>query len=150
MAGYLGFVAFVESERTIGAGILILAAATGFAAFFSPCSFPLLMTLLSRKANESKQAALVSGLRVGADAAGFLALVAAVIIIRGEAVAGVVGFNRTAGRWFRLVIGSPLILLGLRQMGLLRLRKHWLNRVAGIAGSISNPSRLSGHGRDVA
>lgn len=52
-AGYVGFVAFVESDREVGAGVMILAAATGFAAFFSPCSFPLLLTFLARRSDAS-------------------------------------------------------------------------------------------------
>ena len=46
LAGYVGFVAFVAADRAVAAGTMFLAAATGFAAFFSPCSFPLLLTFL--------------------------------------------------------------------------------------------------------
>ena len=53
VAGYAGFVAFVGSDPGVAAGVMVLAAATGFAAFFSPCSFPLLLTFLARRSADS-------------------------------------------------------------------------------------------------
>ena len=104
VAGYSGFVAFVESGRGVGAGVLALAAAAGFAAFFSPCSFPLLLTFLTRRSTESRGAALGSALRVGAGAAALLAVVAVVITLGGSAFATVVEFDSTPGRIFRIFI----------------------------------------------
>src|ERR671911_3017045 len=51
LAGYLGYVAFPRFDLAagVGAGLLVLAAAAGVASFFSPCSFPLLVTLLPRE-----------------------------------------------------------------------------------------------------
>lgn len=98
VAGYLGFVAFVGSDRTVAAGVMALAAGTGFAAFFSPCSFPLLLTFLARRSEDSGGNALLSATRVAVGAALLLASVAAAIALGGSALAGVVvSFPRFSG-----------------------------------------------------
>lgn len=109
VAGYVGFVAFVESNPGVGAGVVVLAAATGFAAFFSPCSFPLLLTFLTRKSTESTGSALVSALRVGAGAAVLLGLFAVGITVGGAALGRIVEFDSPPGRVFRLSIGLLLV-----------------------------------------
>ena len=86
IVGYLGFVAFVRADKAAGSGVLVLGAATGFAAFFSPCSFPLLLTFLARRSEESKGSALLSGLRVGFGAALLLGLLGLVLALGGGAV----------------------------------------------------------------
>jgi len=147
VAGYLGFVAFVGLDRDLGTGIMVLAAATGFAAFFSPCSFPLLLTFLSRRSSESTGAALLSALRVGAGAAALLLIAAVMMASAGTAIASVVEFDSTSGRVFRASIGVVLILFGLRQARLVRFRMHWLDGVAGRAGRVFDPSQVSGRAR---
>lgn len=147
VAGYLGFVAFVGSERDLGTGIIVLAAATGFAAFFSPCSFPLLLTFLGRRSNESGGAAVKSALRVGAGASALLLIAAAMMASAGTAIASVVEFDSTSGRLFRAAIGALLIVFGLRQARLVRFRMHWLDGVAGTAGRVFDPSHVSGQAR---
>lgn len=143
LAGYVGFVAFVDSDRPVAAGTMFLAAATGFAAFFSPCSFPLLVTFLSRKAAESRRAVATSALAVGMGAAALLAMIAVVIAFGGETIGRVVAFDTVPGRVFRLGVGVLLIVLGLRQTGWLRLRMRWLDRVAGASGRLFDSSRYS-------
>lgn len=147
VAGYLGFVAFVGSDREAGAGVMVLGAATGFAAFFSPCSFPLLLTFLARRSADSKRAAFLSALRMGAGAVALLAVVAGVIALGGAGVATLVEFDSVPGRVFRLLVGLALVLFGLRQSRLLRLRMRWLDRVAGLAGRVLDPSTVSGTAR---
>src|ERR687892_1854453 len=51
LAGYVGYVIYPRFDlpSVTGAGLLLLAAGAGVAAFFSPCSFPLLLTLLTRQ-----------------------------------------------------------------------------------------------------
>jgi len=142
VAGYLGFVAFVESSPGVGAGVMVLAAATGFAAFFSPCSFPLLLTFLTRKSTESTAVAVASALRVGAGAAALLGLFAVAMVAGGAALGRVVEFDSTSGRVFRLSIGLLLILFGLRQARLLGIRMRWLDRVAGSAARMTDPARV--------
>jgi len=143
-AGYLGFVAFVGSERDIGTGIMVLAAATGFAAFFSPCSFPLLLTFLARRSAESSGAAVTSALRVGAGSASLLLLAAVMMAAAGTAIASMVEFDSGSGRIFRAVIGMVLIMFGLRQARLVRFRMPWLDGVSRGAGSLFDPSRVRG------
>ncbi len=147
VAGYLGFVAFVGSEREISAGVMVLAAATGFAAFFSPCSFPLLLTFLARRSTETKGAAIVSAVRVGAGAIAFLGIVAVVLALGGTAFGSVIGFDSTAGRIFRLTVGVVLVGFGLRQARLLRIEMRWLDRVANSAGRAFDPSGHSSQAR---
>lgn len=141
VAGYFGFVSFVGSVREAAAGALVLAAGTGFAAFFSPCSFPLLLTFLTRRSEDSKRSALISSLRVAAGAAVLLGIVAVVVAAGGSALARVVDFDSATGRGFRLTVGLVLIAFGLRQANLLRMRMRWLDRFAGAS------SRLLDHVR---
>src|SRR5918996_21871 len=51
LAGYVGYVVYPRFDlpSVTGAGLLLLAAGAGVASFFSPCSFPLLLTLLARE-----------------------------------------------------------------------------------------------------
>ena len=150
IAGYIGFVAFAGSDRSTGTAILLLAAATGFAAFFSPCSFPLLLTFLAKRADESIGGAAISALRVGAGAASLLALLATGVAIFGNAAAGVLAFDRPAGRVFRLVVGLMLVIFGLRQSRIIRLPIRAFDAVASAAGRALDPTRLSSRaGRDV-
>lgn len=124
----------------LAAGVLVLAVATGFAAFFSPCSFPLLLTFLTRRSAESPTSAYLSALRVAAGAALLLAVSAVIIAVGGTAVGGVVEFDSTAGRLFRLGGASVLVLFGLRQARL------WggQDAVAGSSGGTFSPPVRSG------
>lgn len=140
VAGYLGFVAFAGGGREAAAGVLVLAAGTGFAAFFSPCSFPLLLTHLTRRSSESATAALTSALRVALGAALLLALIGAVIALGGSGIAEVVGFDSTTGRAFRLAIGVLLIAVGLLQSHIWAWRMQWFSRIAGSAARVLDPS----------
>lgn len=150
VAGYVGYVAFVGSGREAAAGALVLAAGTGFAAFFSPCSFPLLLTFLTRRSAESKQMAILSSLRVAGGAAILLAIVAVVIALGGSALAQVVGFDSAPGRVFRFAIGLVLIVFGLRQANVLRLRMQWLDRIADGSGRLFDPTKVTTQaGRDL-
>ena len=143
VAGYVGFVAFVGSDPGVAAGVMVLAAATGFAAFFSPCSFPLLLTFLARRSTDSPAVALASALRVAGGAALLLAVLAAAIVFGGFAIGGIVQFDSTTGRVFRLFVGLLLVIFGLRQARLLPPRMRWLDRVAGFSARILDPGRVS-------
>ncbi len=50
IAGYTGYELYPRFDLPAaeGAGLLVLATGAGIASFFAPCSFPLLVTLLSR------------------------------------------------------------------------------------------------------
>lgn len=149
-AGYVGFVAFVGSERDLSAGVMMLAAATGFAAFFSPCSFPLLLTFLARRAADTHSGALLSAVRVGAGAALLLTVIGTAMIAGGTALGDVVAFDGTPGRVFRSGVGLLLFSFGLYQARLIRLRMRWPDRMAASAARVLDPARISQpSGRDV-
>jgi cytochrome c-type biogenesis protein len=126
LAGYLGYVLYPRFELPAGAGagLLPLAAAAGVASFFSPCSFPLLVTMLARPLAEQATAqqrrplraalGFASALSVGA--AVFLLGIGAVIAVLGGSLLGGVTFTSTAGRVIRLLVGLGLIGLGLIQL----------------------------------
>ena len=143
VAGYVGFVTVVGGG--VGAGTLTLAAATGFAAFFSPCSFPLLLTFLAKRSESSARAALIGALTVGAGAVAFFALVALAIGTLGEVAGQIVAFDTVSGRVFRSIVGIFLIVLGLRNtrmlnLRILRLPVRWLDRLAHVASSRFDPA----------
>lgn len=136
-AGFVGYVLYPRFDLPAveGAGLLGLAAAGGVASFFSPCSFPLLMTLLARQADTdsgSGRAArpAVFGGSLGLGAALFLLLAGLVIALGGEALFAGVTFTSTAGIAIRVALGLLLIFLGLIQVGVLPLSMHTVSRLA--------------------
>jgi cytochrome c biogenesis protein CcdA len=104
----------------------VLAAGAGIASFFSPCSFPLLLSMLARPiAAEAeahgrplrKAALFAAGLSVGAAA--FVVLVGLAIAAGASTYFDDVTFTSTAGITIRIVVGVLLITLGLIQLDLL-------------------------------
>ncbi len=135
IAGYTGYALYPRFDlpTASGLGLLVLAAAAGIASFFSPCSFPLLVTLLSRTEDGQQPSTwrvlrFASALALGAIL--FLALVGLIISLGGDALFGGVTFTSTAGRVIRTVVGALLLLLGMAQLGYIRLPFY---RVADIA-----------------
>lgn len=126
LAGYLGYLVYPRFHLPAGqgTGLLVLAAGAGVACFFSPCSFPLLVTMLARPLEEQAQAghrrpvrpALRFAAALSAGAASFLIGVGAVIAAIGGALFAGVTFTSTAGRVIRLIVGIVLIALGLIQV----------------------------------
>lgn len=129
VAGYVGYVVYPRFElpAVAGAGLLVLASAAGFAAFFSPCSFPLLATLLARHTGADQPTAtrvrravlFATSLSVGAVV--FVLAVGALFALGGRPLAGAVTFTSASGRAIRVVVGVALILLGLVQVGRIEL-----------------------------
>lgn len=127
--GYLGYVLYPRFHLPAGAGagLVVLAAGAGVASFFSPCSFPLLVTMLARslasEAQRSGRRPLGPALRfaaaLSAGAAAFLLLLGLGIASGGGAVFSGVTFTSTAGRIIRAFVGALLISLGLIQLGIL-------------------------------
>lgn len=119
-AGYVGYVVYPRFDlpAAVGAGLLGLAAAAGFAAFFSPCSFPLLATLLARSAGEDRPlgqrlpraVGFAAALALGA--ATFVVVVGVLFALGGRGLAGAVTFTSTTGRVLRIVVGVLLVVLG--------------------------------------
>ncbi|MGH2562538.1 MAG: cytochrome c biogenesis protein CcdA [Thermomicrobiales bacterium] len=125
VAGYIGYEIYPRFDlpASSGVGLFVLAAAAGVAAFFSPCSFGLLVTLLGREGGTAEQGqpsvrrALRFALALAAGASVFLLMSGAVIALGGSALFAGVTFTSVAGRIIRTVVGVLLILLGLVQLG---------------------------------
>lgn len=110
-------------------GLIVLSIGAGVASFFSPCVFPLLVTLLARESGQgagtTRRAALfATSLSVGA--ALFLILTGAAIALGAGTIFAGVTFTSTAGRTIRTTVGIFLILLGLVQIGALPNPLHRL------------------------
>lgn len=123
VAGYVGYVLYPRFDlpAAAGIGLLALSVAAGVASFFSPCSFPLLVTLLSRQTDaeedsprRNKPLTFAAALALGA--AVFLLILGLAVALGGGAIFKDVTFASTAGRAIRIVVGGLLILLGLIQL----------------------------------
>ena len=132
LIGFLGFAIYprLELSAGVGIGLLILAAAAGVASFFSPCSFALLVGMLARpvldrpgdgaRARPTRDSLVFAGaLSLGVVA--FLALLGTVIAAGGEALVKDVTFASTTGRALRIGVGAFLIIVGLVQLGRVRV-----------------------------
>ncbi|HEX6302649.1 MAG TPA: cytochrome c biogenesis protein CcdA [Anaerolineales bacterium] len=133
LAGYLGFVVYPRFDlpSVTGSGLLILATMAGVASFFSPCSFPLLLTLLAREVREDNREKRVSlgrplsfAAALSAGATLFLILAGAAIALGGGPLFAQVTFASLSGQIIRLIIGALLILLGLIQLGSIPISFH--------------------------
>lgn len=124
LAGYVGYVIYPRFDLPggAGAGLLVLATAAGIASFFSPCSFPLLVSMLARPLTTtdpelrppiSRALAYAAALSVGA--AGFLGLTGGALALGAGSLVENVTFTSTTGRILRVVVGTALIVFGLVQ-----------------------------------
>jgi copper chaperone CopZ/cytochrome c biogenesis protein CcdA len=140
-AGYAGYVLYPRFNLPAaqGAALLLLAAGAGVASFFSPCSFPLLVTLLARHTGRGEKttgrpsqrgSAFSFAAALSLGAAAFLILSGLVIAVGGEALFAGVTFESPTGRALRTVVGGFLILLGLMQLGVLPFPLHAVERIA--------------------
>ncbi len=127
IAGYAGYVLYPRFglPAVQGASLLLLAVAAGIGSFFSPCSFPLLVTLLARHSSDEAPAsdryplvkrALSFAIALSLGASGFLILSGIVLALAGEALFAGVTFTSTPGRIIRMTVGTVLIILGLIQL----------------------------------
>ena len=130
LIGYTGYVAYPHFALSASANtsLLLLAAVAGVASLFSPCSLPLLLTLLGR------EAAVENG-RLWRSAAAFTAGMVLFLLLIGFALAlgagqwiAAVTFTSAAGRLLRLAVGLALLGLGLWQARGKSLAFSWLNR----------------------
>ena len=122
LAGYAGYELYPRFDLPAleGAGLFVLAAGAGIASFFAPCSFPLLVTLLSRQAGGPDQedgGPAVFAAAMAGGAALFLLVLGALIGLGGSAFAATVTFTSPVGIALRVVVGTALVLLGLVQIG---------------------------------
>ena len=125
LAGFVGYVVYPRFDlpREAGVGLVGLAAAAGLASFFSPCSFPLLVTLLVRDSDPDDprpvrlRRAMRRSMWIAIGAAIFVFALGLVIAAGGAGVARSVTFDSTVGRTLRGVVGAVLIVFGLIQAG---------------------------------
>lgn len=139
VAGYAGYVLYPRFDlpAVSGSGLLVLASAAGLASFFSPCAFPLLLTLLARETGaepgESRSSlarALGFGLSLSVGAAAFLLVVGSVIALGGGPLFARVTFTSLAGQVIRTVVGTVLVVLGLIQLGIVPVSFHGIEGLA--------------------
>lgn len=137
VAGFVGYLLYPRFDLPAveGVGLLALAAAGGVASFFSPCSFPLLLTLLARQATTDSESGrsprpATFGGALALGAATFMVLVGAVIAIGGEGLFAGVTFTSTAGIVLRVVAGLVLVFLGLVQAGVVPISMHAVSQAA--------------------
>lgn len=128
VAGYGGFrlAARLDLGTEAGAGVVALAVVTGFAVFFSPCSFPLLVALLAgpdraAHARRRRRESFTTALAMGAGASMFLLAVGVVVGLAGETVVQSVGFSTAPGRILRGGVAAIVIVAGLTQLGVIQL-----------------------------
>ncbi len=122
-AGYVGYLVYPRFDlpAAAGAGLFVLAAAAGWAAFFSPCSFPLLATLLARHTGAGQpvgsrlRRALLFAASLSVGAVAFVLAVGVLFALGGRGLAEAVTFTSTTGRAIRVIVGVLLIVLGLIQ-----------------------------------
>jgi cytochrome c biogenesis protein CcdA len=128
IAGYSGFrfADWLDLGGEAGAGVIALAVVTGLAAFFSPCSFGFLLTLLAGPeravtGGRRRRDGVAVALAIGAGASLFLLVVGVAVGLLGEGIVQSVGFSTTGGRVLRGAVASVVITAGLVQLGLISI-----------------------------
>ena len=126
-AGYVGFRVFRQFDigGATGIGLIVVAATVGISSFFSPCSFPLLLTTLSRQAATDPKHRMRGALRFAAGtsigAVAFVGAFGLVLSFGGGVIARQFTFASTQGRVLRAAVGVFLIVMGLAQLGRVRI-----------------------------
>lgn len=136
LAGYVGFRVFRQFDvgGATGIGLVVVAATVGIAAFFSPCSFPLLLTALTRQItseadNRTRHAlSFAAGASIGAVT--FVAGFGLLLSLGGGAIAQLFSLESSQGRILRIVVGVVLITMGLVQLRVINVQFRGMTRVA--------------------
>lgn len=155
LAGYMGFRVFRSFDvgGATGIGLVVVAATVGIAAFFSPCSFPLLLTTLTRRVTGAPQHRMRKGLRFASGASigavTFVAGFGLLLSLGGGAIAHLFSLDSPQGRILRIVVGLVLIVMGLVQLGVIDLRFSSMTRLAEPVdrkrAEIGDETRFSSH-----
>jgi cytochrome c-type biogenesis protein len=140
LAGYAGYFIYPRFDlpAAAGIGLLVLSIGAGVASFFSPCSFPLLVTLLARQAGSQRESAgqeasssLPFAAALAAGASMFFLIAGIIVAFGGGALLEGVTFTSAAGRIIRVAVGGLLVVLGLFQLNLLSTPSfHTVSRLA--------------------
>lgn len=137
LAAYTGYQIYPRFDlpAVTGIALLVLAFGAGVASFFAPCSFPLLVTLLSlevgaqegdnsTEATTGRDFIFASALSLGA--ATFLLMAGIVLALGGHALFAGFTFTSPQAMIARVVVGIILIFLGLIQLEFLSNRSFRL------------------------
>ncbi len=132
--GYGGFRLYphLGLPSTMGVWFLLLAVLAGVASLFSPCSFPLLITLLGREVNateEEQPSRRLFGFSISFafGAALFLLLTGAALALGAAPLFARITFTSVPGRLLRTAVGLLLILLGVWPVRGRSLNFAWLD-----------------------
>ena len=131
MIGYGSFVLYphLPLPTSAGSGLILLAMMAGMGSLFSPCSFPLLVTLLAREAGtQSKRSLIHSAIAFTIGAMLFLILVGITLALGSGSTISQFTFNSPSGRLLRVIVGTILIGFGVWQVRGKSLTFAWLNR----------------------
>ncbi len=130
MIGYGSFVLYprLSLPTSAGSGLILLAMMAGVASLFSPCSFPLLVTLLARQAGtHSKRSLIQSAIAFTIGAMLFLIPVGAALALGAGSIISQFTFTSSFGRLLRVIVGTVLIGFGVWQIRGKSLNFAWLN-----------------------
>lgn len=132
LSGFAGFRLYptLSQTDTTGISLFILAAMAGIASLFSPCSFPLLLTVMARRVGDENGRIppllhFATAFTIGTTL--FLLLTGAAISLGAAPLISRVTFTSVAGRVLRFLVGTLLIGLGLWQVRGRSLTMGWLN-----------------------
>lgn len=135
IAAVIGYGSFIfyqgfSRQALTGSGLVLLAIAAGVASLFSPCSFPLLVTLLAREVSgQSKRSLVQAGTAFTIGVMLFLILVGMALALGAGSAVSQFTFTSTAGRLLRGMVGIILIGFGVWQLRGKSLSFGWLNRL---------------------
>ena len=132
LIGYGGFILYPRVTRpsNAGSGLLLLAIAAGLASLFSPCSFPLLVTILAREAaTNSKKTLVHTAVAFTLGVMVFLMLLGTALAVGAGSFISQFTFTSDVGRILRFIVGLILIGFGLWQLRGQSLNFVWLNQL---------------------
>lgn len=125
IVGYLGFTLYtsLELQKLNVGSLFLLAPIAGIAAFFSPCSFPLLATILGRTIDTDKpksirrKQAFQYALALSVGVSAFLLLVGMLLALGAGSFLQNIETTSRYTQWLRIILGTILIVLSLIQIG---------------------------------
>ncbi len=120
--------------ETTGLSLFILSIAAGFASYFSPCSFSLMIALIGRFSKSNNQISVHASLRtaitIAIGSSVFFLISGVILVMGGDVLFRSVTFDSLVGRLIRLITGTILIIFGLMQLGKLSNPLTTVTRIA--------------------
>lgn len=130
LLGYSLFLAYpsLSTQSGVFLPLGVVAVFAGIASLFSPCSFPLLVTLLNQDTHNRHRMGQTAG-AFALGAALFLLLLGTLITFGAGKWVSSITFTSIAGRLLRTAVAFFLIATGIWQMKGRSLNFEWLNRL---------------------